>query len=417
MGRAFFPLDEELALLPGNLAPRQHEHLVHLATWMPFACATQMLERLLQVQVGQETVRRLTEQAGAALEAQETEQAQAGWQEEPARKQQEARLALSADGAMVPLIKGEWAEARTLAIGVVAAQSSPQDGDERRVEHLSYFSRVTSAERFTELAEVEMRRRRVLQAEAVCALGDGADWLQTFFDVHRPDAVRILDFPHAAEHLNAVLSAIGEAGSEVPAGTLSRCLHVLKHRGPHTLLRLSTRLPQEVAQQDGIREHLGYFKKREVMMHYPQFRQQGWPIGSGMVESANKLVVEARLKGAGMRWQRNNVNALLALRNAVCNERWSPMWSVAMEQAHQQQVASRTARAKLGQQAALALHNPLLLESPPLPPQPAPQPPPASASSSPSAPAATLPGSSRPSKHHPWKHIPACASVKRFAKI
>ena len=39
-------------------------------------------------------------------------------------------------------------------------------------------------------------------------------------------------------------------------------------------------------------------------MHYPEFRRNGWPIGSGMVESANKNVVEARLKGAGMHWQR-----------------------------------------------------------------------------------------------------------------
>ena len=44
--RVFFPLDDELGLLPGNLAPRQQEHLVHLASWMPFAWAARMLEHL-----------------------------------------------------------------------------------------------------------------------------------------------------------------------------------------------------------------------------------------------------------------------------------------------------------------------------------------------------------------------------------
>ena len=58
----------------------------------------------------------------------------------------------------------------------------------------------------------------------------------------------------------------------------------------------------------------------------PDFQAQGWPIGSGMVESANKLVVEARLKGAGMHWSRASVNPLLALRNAVCNDRWAEAW-------------------------------------------------------------------------------------------
>lgn len=57
------------------------------------------------------------------------------------------------------------------------------------------------------------------------------------------------------------------------------------------------------------------------MMQYPLYQQQGWPIGSGMVESANKLVVEARLKGAGMHWQRTHDNPMLALRNGVCNKR------------------------------------------------------------------------------------------------
>jgi endogenous inhibitor of DNA gyrase (YacG/DUF329 family) len=65
-------------------------------------------------------------------------------------------------------------------------------------------------------------------------------------------------------------------------------------------------------------------------MQYPAFRDQGWPIGSGMVESANKNVVEARLKGSGMHWERSHVNPLLALRAAICNERWQEIWQQAI---------------------------------------------------------------------------------------
>lgn len=65
-------------------------------------------------------------------------------------------------------------------------------------------------------------------------------------------------------------------------------------------------------------------------MQYPQFQAQGWPIGSGIVESANKLVVQARLKGPGMHWERKNVNPMLALRLAVCNDRWAEMWNKAL---------------------------------------------------------------------------------------
>ena len=121
-------------------------------------------------------------------------------------------------------------------------------------------------------------------------------------DVHRPDAVRILDFPHAAEHLSLLLQALVQAGMRLPADFLSRLLHHLKHQGPRALFRLANRLLAHLTEVEEVREHLSYFRKRATQMQYPQFRTQGWPIGSGSVESANKQVVQARLKGAGMRF-------------------------------------------------------------------------------------------------------------------
>ncbi len=71
--------------------------------------------------MSEETARRLTEQAGARVEAAQTAQAKAPLQEEPKAKPAPARLAISADGACVPLLHGEWAEVRTAAIGEVEA--------------------------------------------------------------------------------------------------------------------------------------------------------------------------------------------------------------------------------------------------------------------------------------------------------
>ena len=410
VGRVFFPLDEELGLLPGNLAPRQQEHLVHLASWMPFAQAALMLSDLLQVQVSKETVRRWTEGAGAQVEATQTEQAHEPWQEEGRSESRPERLVLSADGAMVPLCGGEWAEVRTVAIGEVEAAGITTEPQEVHVGQLSYFSRLASAEIFAQLAEVEMRRRQVVQASQVAAVTDGADWLQGLVNLHRPDAVRILDFPHEASHGAALLQGLAPAGKAVAADVLARCLHILKHRGPASLLRLLARLPPELAEREGVREHESYLRKREPLMQYPQFRRDGWPIGSGMVESANKLVVEERLKGAGMHWQRPNVNPMLALRNGICNQRWQETWRTAIAHQQAQRHCARTARA----QARLC--------TPPTPELPVVEQPSAPASTPPAAPllppqpAATLPGSSRPSPHHPWKKTPACAP-KRFAKI
>ena len=198
-------------------------------------------------------------------------------------------------------------------------------------QHHSYFSRLSDAERFEEAALVETHRRGLEQATAVCAVQDGAEWLQGLVDNHRADAVRILDCAHAAEYVNEIGQAVRAAGGRLPATWLKGVLHRLKHQGPTRVLThlawLTARYPNAP-----IQEKLSYVQKRAAHMKYPTYQAAGWPIGSGSVESANKLVVEARLKGAGMRWGRQNVNPMLVLRNAVCNRRWNETWAAAVAQ-------------------------------------------------------------------------------------
>jgi hypothetical protein len=66
---------------------------------------------------------------------------------------------------------------------------------------------------------------------------------------------------------------------------------------------------------------------RHDQMQDPSSQAAGWPLGSGTVESANTLVVAARL--TGMRWERSTVNALLVFRDAVCHDRWQESWQTA----------------------------------------------------------------------------------------
>jgi hypothetical protein len=410
--KAFFPLDEELALLPGSLAPRQQEHAIHLASWMPIDPTADMVERLLGVQTNEETVRRLTERTGRWME--EAQTAALSAEEEESEEEQKDHLqkcVLSPDGVMIPLTHQEWAEARNLAIGEPQEKVNAKGEKEIHVGKLSYFSRLADASTFIDLATVELQRRGVYKAKQVGAAMDGADWCQTLTDMHRPDAVRILDFPHGAEHISDLLEALRKADVRFPNLILERILHVLKHRGPHSLFRMADRLPDTLSQQEEVRLQLNYLRKRAAMMQYRQFRHDGWPIGSGMVESANKAVVEMRLKGTGMRWERKNVNPMLALRNAVCNERWLEMWKKAYRQYALQEASRRTTRAAQRAEArrakseALPVQSPTALESAPQPvPEERSTQPPAQKKSLPVLPPpapATLPGSSRPSSHHP----------------
>ncbi|MBV9615403.1 MAG: ISKra4 family transposase, partial [Ktedonobacteraceae bacterium] len=138
------------------MTPKHQDHLAHLSTWMPFERARQMLEALLGIQVSEPTARRGTERAGAVLEARETTQsllpATAGPVVAPCEKQ-----VVSLDGCYVPLVKGQWVEVRTTAIGEVNEKIS-RKRQEPQTQHLSYFSRMMDAETFGQRAEVELRR-------------------------------------------------------------------------------------------------------------------------------------------------------------------------------------------------------------------------------------------------------------------
>ncbi len=233
---------------------------------------------------------------------------------------------MSTDGAFVALTSGEWAEVKLLSIGEVDAQKRKAE-EEREVHtiNLSYFARLEEASVFSDQASAEIRRRGIERAPAVCAVQDGAIWLQEVVQAHRHDALRILDFAHAAEYLSEIGEAARVRGWHLPAHWLQGVLHRLKHDGPDRVLEHIAWLCKRMNDPEvSKKEH--YLSKRREQMRYPAFREAGWPIGSGMVESGNKVVMQARLKGAGMRWERKNVNPMLALRMALCNHRWQENW-------------------------------------------------------------------------------------------
>ncbi len=223
---------------------------------------------------------------------------------------------------------------------------------------------MAPAATFADQASAEVRRRGVERAKEVCAIQDGAGWIQGFVDGHRHDALHILDFAHAAGYIDAIVDKVREGGGHLLTKWVDGVLHRLKHEGPARVLchlsRLAKRYPQ-------IQEQVNYLQKRRELMDYPTYQKQGWPIGSGSVESSHKLVVQARLKGPGMHWKPEHINPMLALCLALLNDRWSEFWQEQQRLRQQQRHLKRQAHQ---QQRSLA-HQAKRQETHP-PPSPVP---------------------------------------------
>jgi hypothetical protein len=349
------------------------EDLVHLSTWMPFERAARELAHFTRVEVSDTSVRNHTEVAGAAYVAVQAAELEQLHRERPAGPPGPDVLQVSADGAMVPLTAGEWAEVKTVAVGRVELVINRDGAAEPHARDLGYFSRLADSDTFTREAWVELHRAGIATATRVCGVMDGAEWEQTFLDVHRADATRILDFPHAVEYLTRAAQATWGQSAPAAESWVHEHAHSLKHddQGAARVLVALAHLPTEQSADPSAARHarataVNYLTKRLDQIQYARFQAHGFPIGSGSVESANKLVVEARLKGSGMHWARSHVNALVALRTIACADRWTEAWprieshlrQQARQQRRQRQRAHRRAQTAICSTAAVLTPSP-----------------------------------------------------------
>jgi hypothetical protein len=294
-------------------------------------------------------------------------------------------------------------------MGEIQAPVKEKDEWVVHADQLSYFSRLTDADTFCRLALVETHRRGLENAGQVAAVTDGAEWEQKFIDFHREDAVRILDFPHAAERISQCGALIFGEGTPQSQAWLKQHLHALKHHGPTPVLTELREVQKTHPPAALLTQNLAYLEKRERQMQYPTYQAQGLPLASGAVESGNKLVIEARLKGAGMHWQRAHVNPMVALRNLVCSDRWHADWPRVASRLRQEVTHRRASRRAQRHGQA----KPRLAETSPPPGPPVehakvcqPLSPPASQIQPSVPPPTTKKAPYRPGHDHPWRHSP-----------
>jgi hypothetical protein len=371
---------------------------------MPFAEASEELTFFWGVWISDDTLRRQTEAAGAALTALEDEASAQLEREFPAPPQGPAIQQVSVDGAMVHLVDGTWAEVKTAAIGTVTTRRNKAGEREVHTTDLSSCSRLADVASFGRRFQLEVFYRGTQTAGTVVAVQDGADWIQGLFDTYRRDAVRVLDFAHLVEHLATAARAVYGADSPGFQAWLAVAAHILKHRGPDEILVELRQLPISAAADRATAatlrdETIAYLEARLPQTQYHRFQAKGYPIGSGCVESAGKLLVEARLKGSGMRWARRNVCPMVALRAARSSGRWDQTWPAICQRLRQQEQERRQAR-RLQRRLAKGLAVPVAPACPVAPPKARPKLSCAHARMRAATPPTIVDG--KPTARHPW---------------
>lgn len=169
---------------------------------------------------------------------------------------------------------------------------------------------------FSPLAHGLMRHVQLGQGDFLIGVADGAAWIDGLFDELGVD-VRILDVYHATYYLDQVMLALGW---DKDTRLAHRCSW---QRGDiNVRVWLKHYLPQPetwLAWDEAAQAALRYLETRLDQMDYFDFKDKGYPIGSGQIEGANKSVIGARMKRGGMRWSKQGINRMAMMRSNQCS--------------------------------------------------------------------------------------------------
>jgi len=155
----------------------------------------------------------------------------------------------------------------------------------------------------------------------ICLVGDGADWVWTAMVECFPSGLQILDFYHGLEHLHAAGRALYGDGSlegrQWAESTMVRLAEGSVDTVLEQLRRLRSRQGEPAAEE--VRKLIGYLEGQRHRLGYVDAIHNGYPIGSGAIESANKFICHARMKRSGAWWVEESGNEMLRLRCAMYN--------------------------------------------------------------------------------------------------
>ena len=311
---------------------------VELAGRMEYGAANQVLEEVGQISISSTSIWRQVGRWGerfVALENLERGAAMAlpGRDELlPIGQAAAVNMGVAMDGAMVH-IRGEgWKELKVGAVFEIGMQAALDRHTNEYVElahavNNSYTAHLGGPERFGQDVWREARRRGWFRARETIALGDGAAWIWNQVDEHFSDSRQLIDWYHASQHLASAANLY--KGDGTPAAHQWRKEHQTPLFQGHAE-RIAGRLREAARQQptvaDGLRREAGYFADNQRRMNYLDTREDGFPIGSGMVESACKQF-RARFTAAGMRWSRPGIERLLPIRAAILSNRFPARWA------------------------------------------------------------------------------------------
>ena len=362
-GESFVPLDHAWNMEGQFATIEVREAVLFALSLMPACEARQVFDKCATFQLAESSFKKIAENMESYLEDNMDNLLETIREEEVIPLEEVKVIAVSEDGANVLLqepgkkkgrkrqrpgerkqaTEGEFDSPTSYKNAVVGSVSLDGDvpADEKAPLRLQsrYVARMPEDRALTLKAqlqkEVESTLKRLPASVVKVFVSDAATGIRKEIDTNPlfEDFEKIIDFFHTTEHLsNAAEAIFGQGDPEGKKWYESKKRVLLEEDDGaeevyRSLLYYQKNYKDPKERQRSLACELKFFRNNKSRMEYKRFRDNGWPIGSGVIEAACKSIVKCRLCRSGMRWTRTGGQTILTLRSLVKSSRWDAFWT------------------------------------------------------------------------------------------
>ena len=289
-----------------------------------------------------DSVRRVTEGFGQALEDKRVREAQQVYEAKAPQMAQavvsvakpiQEQANVSTDGGMVLLREEGWKEFKMSVFSEVRVKAvkptstAPQPDPQVSLHRHSYQVGLWTADQMGQHQYLEGARRQVEGCARLGSANDGAVWINRITTTNYAHLVYSIDWAQAHGRLCQVAkAAFGDGTSQAQQWTHQQVDLLWHGRVEDVVTALQLLDWDQIACLEDIRNSPSYFETRKHHMDYVRLRQEGYPIGSGTVEGGINTVVHHRMKRQGRGWKRQHAQAMLAALGELHSDRFQTAW-------------------------------------------------------------------------------------------
>jgi len=272
-----------------------------------------ILERFLGIEISTMQVNKVTDYYGASCEK---EEALLQVSLKPVKSKEV--LYIEVDGSMLFTRDNGWKEVKVGRLFKSGDCIDP-NGKQGCIRHSQYYGHLGDSKTFTSRMDTMIDNYQILPQQLVF-ISDGATWIKNWVEDSFPQAIAILDYYHALEHLCQFAAKVFPDKAERDKWINQQKELLLDSNAASVIDNISM---VKTLNMEAADELISYYESNQKRMDYKYYKTIGAGIiGSGAIESAHRTLIQNRMKLSGQRWSLKGAQNMINLKTVYLNEQW-----------------------------------------------------------------------------------------------